>query len=175
MFSGIEFTGQNIAFFLISMFVIACGVMMLTLRKVLYMALSVGGVFIGVAGIYIMLEAEFLAFIQILLYAGAITIMMLFAIMLTRHDEVEKPQRVTAHPVWAAIGAIGIGAIILYVTKFAGLRWPSATDSPWEGQDNVKLIGESLFGQYVIPFELVSLVLIVALVGAVTLANKEEK
>ncbi|TCP57748.1 NADH dehydrogenase subunit J [Tumebacillus sp. BK434] len=175
MFGGIEFTGQNIAFFLISLFVIACGVLLLSLRKVLYMALAVGGVFIGVAGIYIMLEAEFLAFIQILLYAGAITIMMLFAIMLTRHDEIEKPQKVTAHPVWAAIAAIGLGGIILYVTKFAGLRWPSPTDSPWEGQDNVKLIGESLFGQYVIPFELVSVVLIVALVGAITLANKEEK
>jgi NADH-quinone oxidoreductase subunit J len=175
MFGGIAITGQTVAFFLISLFVIACGVLLLSLRKVIYMALAIGGVFIGVAGIYIMLEAEFLAFIQVLLYAGAITIMLLFAIMLTRHDEVEGPQKITAHPVWAAIGAIGLGAIVLYVTKFSGLRWPTPADSPWEGQDNVRLIGEALFGKYVIPFELVSVVLIVALVGAITLANREEK
>lgn len=176
MFSGFVFTGQTVAFFLISLFVIACGVMLLTLRKVVYMAIAIGGVFIGVAAVYIMLEAEFLAFIQVLLYAGAITIMLLFAIMLTRHDEVENPARVTAHPVWSALVALAMGGIVLYVVKFSGIRWPeTAAESPWAGQDNVKLIGEALFNQYVIPFEIVSVVLIVALVGAITLANKEEK
>jgi NADH-quinone oxidoreductase subunit J len=176
MFSGFVLTGQTVAFFLISLFIIACGVMLLNLRKVIYMALAIGGVFIGVAAVYIMLEAEFLAFIQVLLYAGAITIMLLFAIMLVRHDEVEKQSKITAHPVWAAITALGLGGVVLYVLKFSGIRWPEPLqDSPWAGENNVKLIGDALFNQYVIPFELVSVVIIVALVGAITLANKEEK
>jgi len=175
MFSGFELTGQSIAFFLISLFVIACGVLLLNLKKVIYSALAIGGVFIGVAAIYIMLEAEFLAFTQILVYAGAITIMLLFAIMLTRHDEIEMQTSITAHPVWSALGVIGLGGLILYVIKFSGIRWPEPLrESPFQGQDNVKMIGESLFSQYVIPFELVSVVLIVAVVGAITLANKEE-
>ncbi|MGZ4123194.1 MAG: NADH-quinone oxidoreductase subunit J, partial [Tumebacillaceae bacterium] len=74
------------------------------------------------------------------------------------------------------IGAIGLGGIIVYVLKFSGMTLPQAVkDSPWAGQNNVKLIGDALFNQYVIPFELVSVVLIVALVGAITLANKEDK
>jgi len=175
MFEGFELTGASIAFFLISLFVIACGVLLLNLKNVVYMALAIGGVFIGVAAVYILLEAEFLAFIQVLLYAGAITIMLLFAIMLTRHDEIESQTRITAHPVWSALGVIGLGGIILYVIKFSGIRWPnSAQESPFAGQDNVKMIGEQLFSQYVIPFELVSVVLIVAVVGAITLANKED-
>lgn len=175
MFSGLVITGQTVAFFLISLFVIACGVMLLSLRKVIYMALAVGGVFIGVAGIYIMLEAEFVAFIQILLYAGAITIMMLFAIMLTKHDEIEIPQQIKAHPVWAALGSGAFGLIVLWVVKFSGITWPQAQEqSPWAGQDNVRLVGEMLFKDYVIPFELVSVVIIAAVVGAITLANREE-
>lgn len=175
MFEGFALTGQSVAFFLISLFVIACGVMLLSLRKVIYMALALGGVFIGLAGIYILLEAEFLAFIQVLLYAGAITIMLLFAIMLTRHDDVDAEEKVTAHPVWSAIGAAGIGLVVLYVLKFSGVRWPEPIDSPWAGKVNVNLIGESLFNQYVVPFELVSVVIIVALVGAITLANRGEE
>jgi NADH-quinone oxidoreductase subunit J len=176
MFSGLTITGQSVAFFLISLFVIACGVLLLSLRKVIYMAIAIGGVFIGVAAVYLMLEAEFLAFIQVLLYAGAITIMLLFAIMLTKHDEVEAPAKITAHPVWAAIGAAALGGIVLYVVKFAGIIWPKpSVESPWQGENNVKLVGEALFNQYVIPFELVSVVLIVALVGAITLAKKEEE
>jgi len=176
MFSGFAITGQSVAFFLISLFVIACGVLLLSLRKVMYMAMAIGGVFIGVAAVFLMLEAEFLAFIQVLLYAGAITIMLLFAIMLTRHDEVEMPQKFTAHPAWSAIAAAAIGGIVLWAVKFSGVKWPTpSAESPWQGEDNVKLIGESLFNQYVIPFELVSVVLIVALVGAITLAKKEEE
>lgn len=176
MFEGFALTGQSIAFFLISLFVIACGVMLLSLRKVIYMALAIGGVFIGLAGIYILLEAEFLAFIQVLLYAGAITIMLLFAIMLTRHDDVDAQDKITAHPVWSAIGAAGIGLIVLYVLKFSGVRWPESNPaSPFEGRPNVNLIGDALFNTYVVPFELVSVVIIVALVGAITLANREEE
>lgn len=175
MFSGLAFTGQTVSFFLISLFIIGCGVMLLSMKKVIYMAMAIGGVFIGVAAIFIMLEAEFLAFIQILLYAGAITIMVLFAIMLTKHDELEPALGFRAHPVWAAITAVGLGAIIVYVLKFSGITLPQPGDSPWVGQNNVKLIGDALFSQYVVPFELVSVVLIVALVGAITLANKEDK
>lgn len=175
MFEGFALTGQSVAFFLTSLFVIACAVLLLSQRKVIYMALSIGGVFIGLAGIYILLEAEFLAFIQVLLYAGAITIMMLFAIMLTRHDDLDTQEKVTAHPVWSAIGAASIGLIVLYVLKFSGVRWPESVESPWAGKVNVNLIGDSLFNQYVVPFELVSIIIIAALVGAITLANREEE
>jgi len=169
-FYGIPVTGVVIAYYLIALFTISCAVMMLSFRKVMYMALSAGGVFLGVAGIYILLQADFLAFAQILIYAGAITILMLFAIMLTKHDTVEESPFTWGKALPAGIGTFGTLLFILWTIRTSS--WPVAQAVPHGS--NVSEIGLSLFRTYAIPFELVSLVLIVALVGTVVLARKEE-
>lgn len=172
------FTGQMIAFILISLVVIGSAVAMLFTQKVIYMALMIGGVFAGVAGIFILLGADFLGFAQILIYAGAITILMLFAIMLTNHGHQEHT-KFNTHTAFAAVAAGGLLALLYW--GFNSTDWSSwqqmapSTAAPAWGDNSVKELANSIYTQFTIPFELVSVILIVALVGAVILARKEEE
>lgn len=150
--------------------------MMLSFRKVVYMALAIGGTFIGCAGIYILLGAEFVGIAQVLIYAGAITILILFAIMLTNHEATEPPMRWDIKTVLKALGCLLLGITLILVIR--STTWPmtSATVDLNHGKSNAVAIGLSMFQTYAIPFEIISLLLIVALVGAVILAKdrKEE-
>lgn len=172
------FTGQMIAFILISLIVIGSAVAMLFTRKVIYMALLIGGVFIGVAGIYILLDADFVGFAQILIYAGAITILMIFAIMLTNHGAHETTP-LNTHTVLAIVASGGLLALLYWgFNKVDWTAWSQMSQQdpnpPW-GTNSVKAVGQAIYSSFTIPFELVSVVLIVALVGAVILARKEEE
>ncbi|MDI3256883.1 MAG: NADH-quinone oxidoreductase subunit J [Kyrpidia sp.] len=172
-FGGFIWTGQTVAFFLLAVLVVLAAVTLLQFRKVMHMALSIGLVFLGMAGMYVLLGADFLAFAQILIYAGAITILMLFAIMLTRHDEVEEEERAGFRQWIAGLGAAALGAVMLWAIRTTA--WPPASaQPPWPAQKSVNALAETLFTGYVVPFELVSVLLTVALVGAVILARKEE-
>lgn len=170
-------TGQMIAFILISLVVIGSAVAMLFTRQVIYMALMIGGVFIGVAGIYILLDADFVGFAQVLIYAGAITILMLFAIMLTNHRHQEQTP-LNTHTVFAIVAAGGLLGLLYW--GFNSVDWSKwaemspKTDTPPWGTNSVKAVADAIYTQYTIPFELVSVILIVALVGAVILARKED-
>lgn len=169
----ITWSNQFVVYLFISLVVIFSAVMMLFSRKVMHMALSIGGVFIGVAGVYILLDAEFVAFAQVLIYAGAITILMLFAIMLTQHNTQEDPSQNPWHYGISIATSVALLAILFWV--FRSTTWPQApAHPPWQDQ-SVEAIAGGIFGQYVVPFEVVSVVLIVALVGAVVLARKEEE
>ncbi|WP_188882886.1 NADH-quinone oxidoreductase subunit J [Alicyclobacillus cellulosilyticus] len=167
----ILWTPEMIAFFLISLAILACAVMLLSFQKVIYMALAIGGVFIGCAALYILLGAEFVGISQVLIYAGAITILLMFAIMLTNHEAVEPEARWTVRRVFSALGCLALAAVLWFVIR--SVQWPqgdAATDIN-QGHPNAVAIGLMLFKTYTIPFELVSLLLIVALVGAVILAR----
>lgn len=163
-------TGQYVAFFLFALMAITGGVLMLNLNKVIHMVLSIGLSFFGVAGLFIILQAEYLAFVQILIYAGAITIMMTMGTMLTHHhaNSGSKVKR-KWHNVFAFLGSVGVGGFLLY--GIYTTAWPNVVATPAE--DNVLAIGMALFNKYVIPFELASILLLVALVGAILLAKKE--
>ncbi|CAB3395655.1 NADH-quinone oxidoreductase subunit J [Kyrpidia spormannii] len=170
-FGGLAWTGQTVAFFVLAVVVVLAAVMLLQFRKVMYMASSIGLVFLGMAGMYVLLGADFLAFAQILIYAGAITILMLFAIMLTRHDEVEEEERAGLRQWLAGLGAVALGAAMLWAIRTT--TWPAApAQPPWPARNSVTALAETLFTSYVVPFELVSVLLTVALVGAVILARK---
>jgi NADH-quinone oxidoreductase subunit J len=172
-----QLTGQMIAFMLISLVVIGSAVAMLFTRRVIYMALMIGGVFIGVAGIYVLLNADFIGMAQVLIYAGAITILMLFAIMLTHHGHQEQTP-VNGHTIFSVVAAGGLLGLLYWgFNTVDWAKWQSMspkTDAPEWGTSSVKAVANSIYTQYTIPFELVSVILIVALVGAVILARKEE-
>ncbi|RIV21006.1 NADH-quinone oxidoreductase subunit J [Alicyclobacillaceae bacterium I2511] len=167
--------GPMIAFYVLALSVLGAGILMLSVRKVVYMALSIGGVFIGAAGIYILLGAEFVAVAQILIYVGAITILMMFAIMLTNHKAEEEPFRWTVRNATAAVGSVLLALVLLAVIR--STTWPvqSANLNLNGGNSNPVAIGLVMFKQYAFPFELVSLVLIVGLVGAVILAQERKE
>ncbi len=174
MFFGVPITGATIAFFVLALIIIASGVFLMSLQKVMHMALALGGVFLGVAGIFFLLGADFVAVVQIMIYAGAITILMVFALTLTQTGDDTEPSGHIVHKVVAfLVSAVIVVAVLLTVKA---TPWPvgQVGVQPF-GPNVVAEIGKAMFHVYTIPFELVSLVLTVALVGAAVIARKEEE
>lgn len=163
-------TGEFIAFFILALLTIGGAVFMISFTRVVHMVVALAFTFLSIAGMYVLLEAEFVGMVQILVYSGAISILMLFGIMLTRHDASEVEER--KNPVkWLIRAAIAVFFIIV----FFGIQSVQWSDKPadFTQKDNVKEIGVQMFTNYVIPFEMVSVLLLVALVGAIILAKKE--
>ena len=128
----------------------------------LFLLLSLG----AVAGVYLLLFAEFLALVQVLIYGGAIIIVLLFAIMLTRSREYP---RISDNPQWplAIIAGLSVFGVLT-----AAFLWKGTSDTDAVGPDRaLATIGESLFTEWAVPFEVASLVLLVALIGAIIIAQ----
>lgn len=166
-----NFSGELLGFAILSFVAISGALLLLTLKKVVHMVVAAVFVFISIAGLYVTLSAEFVAAVQILIYSGAITIMMLFGIMLTKHndEEQQKPNR------WRKM-FVFLGVLAFAVTVYLGIY---DLNIPVEQvalhESNTEQIGIALYSKYVIPFELTSVLLLVALVGAVILAKRDEK
>ena len=164
-------SGEMIAFVLLALVAITGGLLLIYLTKVVHMVVAGVFSFISIAGIYVMLSAEFVAGVQILIYSGAITIMMLFGIMLTKQHDRDAEKTSALRKLFVLIGIIAF-AVIVYLGIYR-------LDIPYEAvplhEENTKQVGIELYSNYVIPFELTSVLLLVALVGAVILAKREEK
>ena len=139
-----------------------------TTENVVHSALSLVVAVSAVAGIFFLLYADFLGLVQILIYGGAVAMLVLFALMLTRGgggmlnlDNRQKP--------WAFVLAGLTLAVIVFVTMTTG--WPGQQDLQ---RASIQQLGRNLFLQWALPFEIVSLVLLVALIGAIIIARQEE-
>jgi len=141
-------------------------------RNIIYSAWSLLFAFMGVAGLYIFLGADFPAVAQVLIYVGGILVLILFAIMLTKQIG-EDPKLTNVHlalPVGAALGAAAV-AMLVYMAVMA----------PWKTVDNPRFdptsgpLGVAFLTEYLLPFEIASVVLLAALVGSVIIARKEIK
>ncbi|WP_135557530.1 NADH-quinone oxidoreductase subunit J [Paenibacillus cymbidii] len=165
-------SGRNIVFFLFALCAIGGAVYMISFTRVIHMVVALAFTFLSMAGFYVLLNAEFVAFVQILIYAGAISILMIFGIMMTKHrSEEEQEQRRPVHNVLLGIGVLALLGILFYAIQKS--TFPDA--QPFDGgQDNTLEIGNLLFNQYVIPFELMSVLLTVAFIGAIIVAKREE-
>ncbi len=156
------------AFFVMGGIALGGGVLVVSFRNILHAALALMLSFMGVAGIYILLEAEFLAAVQVLIYVGAISVLILFAIMLTRG--LMKGAESSENSQW--IAAAGI-TLLLFAALFfvaVGTTWP-VTPSAVK-TDLIPKIGTELVTTYVLPFEVASLLLLAALVGAIVIARE---
>ena len=138
-------------------------------RNVVHAALFLMLALFTVAGVFVLLAAEFLAIVPVLVYGGAVTILILFAMMLTRVRDLptatDGPQKPFA---FLAAGAFAVASIAAIVST----DWPGQTDEV--NVINFNDISESLFTTWAIPFEVASLLLMVALIGAIILARGEE-
>lgn len=143
---------------------------MITLEKVVHMVISMAAVFLGLAGMFVLLDAEFVAFVQVLIYAGAVSILMIFGIMMTKHQPGVREPAKPLHETLAAIGALSLFGVLFYAIRSTELPEPQPFR---QAEDNTMAIGELLYTGYVIPFELVSVLLTVAFIGAIVLAKKE--
>jgi NAD(P)H-quinone oxidoreductase subunit 6 len=140
-------------------------------RNIIYSAFSLLGTFAGVAGLYVFLGADFVAAVQVLIYVGGILVLILFAVMLThRITDVEITNR-----------AAGRLPGLLVVAVFLVLLIQTIRETPWVKakevvhQPTTARIGDLFLENYLLPFELASLVLLAAMIGAVVLSRKEIK
>jgi NADH-quinone oxidoreductase subunit J len=135
-------------------------------RSALFLVLS----FVGVTGLYVMLEAEMLAMIQLLVYVGAISILIIFAIMLSRRLMSPEFQIRNEQWLWGLVTAVALFAILVLI--LLNVAWPTAQAAVPE--DSISLLGQALVSpdQYVLVFEAASVLLLVALVGAVVIARE---
>jgi NADH-quinone oxidoreductase subunit J len=138
-------------------------------RNVVHAALALILALLAVAGIFLLLSAEFLALVQILIYGGAVSILVIFALMLTRVRDMpvamDNPQR--------PLAALAAAALLsVFILAAVGGAWPG--DVEQINAVPLQDFGESLFSTWALPFEIASLVLIVALIGAIVIARAEE-
>ncbi|MBA3440727.1 MAG: NADH-quinone oxidoreductase subunit J [Pyrinomonadaceae bacterium] len=152
---------------------IGCAIAVVVQRNPLYSAISLIGVFIALAAHYIMLAAPFIAAVQIIVYAGAIMVLVVFVIMLLNVEEAEhRPARLR----FLVPTAILLAAVLFAEAAFVIY---SVGDSPYSSLDTsappvglTSSIGISLFTEYLLPFEITSILLLMAIVGAITLARQ---
>jgi NADH-quinone oxidoreductase subunit J len=166
---------QNIFFYLMSAVIVAAAVAVVSTRNVVRAALYLVVVFSGVVGIYILLAAEFVAVTQILVYIGAIMVLMLFGIMLTR-ARIGRDVALT-HDSWpvGVVTAVALFGVMAYalVDYWGDDALPVDRQIPVDGSSNTAALSDAIFSNFLIPFEVVSVLLLAALVGAIVLARKD--
>jgi NADH-quinone oxidoreductase subunit J len=155
-------------FIILSVITLGAALAVVTSKNLFHSALFLVLSFVGVAGLYVLLEAGFLAAVQILVYVGAISILIIFAIMLTRRlmakDLVQRN---------AQCGISGLVAVLLFaVLAFVLLRvnWPVVDAAV--SRDSISILGQELMSTYALPFEVASVLLLVALVGSIIIARE---
>ena len=143
-----------------------------TRRNPVHSMLFVLALFLHVAGIFLLLGAEFLAAVQVIVYAGAILIFYLFVVMLLDlPDEQARPRFGRHWPFAAAVGASFVG--LAWLARVESDIAPALTPSGGSSQGNIAAIGFALFGPFTLPFEIASLVLLAAIIGAVVLGRRK--
>lgn len=147
----------------------ALGVVLL--ENIVYSAFLLGGVFISISGLYILLNAGFVAAAQILIYVGAVNVLILFGIMLVNKSQDFTPIR-NAWVGKAATAIVCFGLFALLSTMVLATNWP-ISDGPIAGDAALVEIGKHFFSDYLLPFELASVLLLMALIGAIVLARRE--
>lgn len=152
---------------------IGCAISMIVQRNPLYSAISLIGVFISLASLYVMLAAPFIAAVQVIVYAGAIMVLVVFVIMLLNVEEEERRRLRLGFLIPTAIAlACVLIAEAAFVFYFVGAS-PAQLQDP--GTSDIGLtasIGKGLFTIYLLPFEITSILLLMAIVGAMTLARR---
>lgn len=127
--------------------------------------------FCGMAALYVLLDAEFLAAVQVLIYVGGITILLLFAIMLTSRIGSKTAKVMNDQVALSAIAGIGLLVGLIYAST-AGIAEVSAPP-PLPERETARFLGRALLTTYALPFEVVSVLLLAAMIGAIILARKE--
>jgi len=170
-------TPDLILFLLLSLIAIAAALGMLLSRNAVYSALFLVLNFVTVAVFYLLLGAPFIAMVQVTVYAGAIMVLFLFVIMLLGTDELPKAQVLPwQRPLAIALGVLlAAEATFLLITKARPTGDVLQPDASANTMQNLRELGEALFTQYLLPFEVVSILLLVAMVGAIVLTKKEKE
>jgi NADH-quinone oxidoreductase subunit J len=164
-------TYQVITFWVVAAIMAFSALRVVTTRNVVHAALYLVGTLLGATAIYVLLYAEFVAWVQVLIYVGAVVVLMLFGLMLTRAPigsaNFDNNQRVVAA---LCAGVVFAVMSFIMIEAFDGREIDlSATEGT-----TVRNVGEVIFSLYVLPFEIVSVLLLAALVGAIVISRRDE-
>lgn len=165
---------STVLFFLFAGVAISCGVSMVVHRNPLYSAVSLIGVFVALACLYVTLAAPFIAVTQILVYAGAIMVLVIFVIMLLNLDE-DKPLDRLRYLYFVG-GGLGVALLAqTFFIYYAVLKTPKPEFDPTMTVGNTMSIGTAMYTEYLLPVEIVGVMLLMAIIGAVMLVRKSEQ
>ncbi|MET7460390.1 NADH-quinone oxidoreductase subunit J [Nonomuraea sp. NPDC005501] len=163
-------TGQEIVFLLLGAAAVGSALLVVATRQLVHAALWLVVCFGALAGCYLVLTAEFVAWVQVLIYVGAVVVLMLFGIMLTRAPIGRSADLDSGNRVVAALVAVATAAVLVTVVV-DGFRTAYAPLDP--GQGAAKELGASVFSTWVLPFEALSVLLLAALIGAIVLSRTD--
>lgn len=166
-------TPAALVFYALAGVMLGSAVMVITRRNPVHSALYLVLTFLSMAGIFVLLEAEFVAAVQVLVYAGGIMVLFLFVVLLVGLHKLDGPART-----WQALAGVGATALIVVMVLSAIGDWQMAIapdgDVLRAGGGNLQAVGRLLYTSYLLPFELASILLLVAMVGAVLLALRRD-
>jgi len=163
--------GLALGFWLLAAATVASALAVVTLRDIFRAAIFLVLCFVGVAGVYILLSADFLAAVQILIYAGAIAVLIIFAIMLTRDPQQGNP------PNRLRYSALLIAGLVLATLILVILNTPWSAQSQLTPEPTTAALASALFDKdkgFILPFEIASVLLLAAMIGAIVLAREDK-
>ncbi len=162
---------ELICFLVLAAVVVVGAMAVVLLENIVYSAFLLGGVFMAVAGLYLLLNASFVAAAQVLVYVGAVNVLIIFAIMLVNKRENLEPIR-GLQVRRLLSGGVCLSMLALLVRVVALTDW-ALPGPPAIGEEATARIGEHLFTDYLLPFELASVLLLMAMIGAIVLARRD--
>jgi len=166
--------GQAIAFYVLSALILGFAIMVVSTRNTVHSVLYLVANFLFVAALYVLLGAQFLAVIQILVYAGGIVVLYLFVVMLVN---LKRPPEAHSDPRRRGKLGFALAAIVLAqlaaIAVWGGTRVTPAPSATTAQMGNTEQVGWLLYTDYLIPFEVASILLLVAMIGAIVLTKKE--
>jgi NADH-quinone oxidoreductase subunit J len=166
-------TGRLVAYWVLAIIAVAAALGMILARKAVHCALMLAVVMLSLAVMYAMLGAPFLAFVQVIVYTGAVLMLFLFVLMIVGISAADSViETIRGQRLWAAIGGIALLVLLSVVVGHAVIG-PAAPSSAKFGSNNVNALAQLIFTRYVFPFELTSALLITAALGAMVLAHRE--
>ena len=169
---SIAVTTQIICFSVLSLVVIIGALGVILLENIVYSAFLLGGVFMSVAGLYLLLNASFVAAAQVLVYVGAVNVLIIFAIMLVNKKEDLRPiENIKSRKIIST--SICLTLLSLLIRVDLSNTWGLAEPSASIGEESTIRIGEHLFSDYLLPFEVASVLLLMAMIGAIVLARRD--
>lgn len=156
-------------FILFGSLAVGCALAMVAQRNPLYSAISLIGVFVSLACLYVMLAAPFIAAVQVIVYAGAIMVLVVFVIMLLN---IEQEERGRARLKFLVPAALVLAAVMIAEVAFILVSVRDVGGNPASDVGLTHSVGSALFTQYLLPFEITSILILMAIVGAMTLARR---
>jgi NADH-quinone oxidoreductase subunit J len=164
---------DTVLFYVFALLTLGGGVLTITRRNAVHSAISLIVSLLGVAGLYLLQHAEFLFAVQIVLYVGGIMVLFLFVIMLVNLDQAAKERQFNRQWAVAMAATLAVAAELAYFL-YRGKDAFRIADAPAAASaiGNVEQVADSLFSEYLLPFEIASVLLLVAVVGSVVMAKK---